>query len=544
MKIFIACPITKRLAPVAGGGEPLLEPGLRSLLEALEEALLREGHQVFIAARREEFGRRLFPPELCTPLDFLEMQTADIVVAFPEESYGVHIELGWASALNKPIVLLKRKSDALRTPLSAGLGTIGRVQIIETADDLLADAGAQRALGKELARAVSRGAPRAGRVPPSFAFVSTSFGFGPASKAVALARELKRRDPAVRADFMGVGVDHDFARKSEVFDRVVKVDVDDPDVLKMLVPHLMQYDATFSVINHALVPLWAPAARPLYLVDSLAWLWREPPAGLENVRTYYMQDYLVPRARIEAWADRCDVRLVGPIESASAYQAQRRCPRARANRLLVSFSGCANPVIPRDFYVDYVDCLARLVVEEGRGRFEEIVFCCNADLARHIGACFPGDPSIRCGHYAHEEFISLLASSEFILSSPGITTTLEALALGTPQRFLLPQNYSQALISERYLEVLGQRACMALSRFGADLAVAPDVAEDVGVEMVARALCAILRDRRREVREMLRDMLSSPGQSYEEALRRQSSARWTVSGQEAIINEVLADARR
>lgn len=64
------------------------------------------------------------PPHQCTYLDFEGIKESDVIVAYPGSpiSGGVHIELGWASALNKPIVLLLKKDEEY-SPLIIGLHT-------------------------------------------------------------------------------------------------------------------------------------------------------------------------------------------------------------------------------------------------------------------------------------------------------------------------------------------------------------------------------------------------------------------------------------
>ena len=64
--------------------------------------------------------------------DFKEMKESDVVLAFPGNpiSGGVHIELGWASALNKKIYLFLEK-NASYSPLIEGMKTITDVRIVE-----------------------------------------------------------------------------------------------------------------------------------------------------------------------------------------------------------------------------------------------------------------------------------------------------------------------------------------------------------------------------------------------------------------------------
>src|ERR1043166_2074663 len=107
----------------------------------------------------------------------------------------------------------------------------------------------------------------------SCAFVATSFGFGPVSKAASIALELKHQAPQMERHFFGAGISFDYARKSGAFDVLTNIDADNPEQLVGLLPTLMSYTAVFSVLNLDILPLWNDSYPPLHFVDSLAWMW-------------------------------------------------------------------------------------------------------------------------------------------------------------------------------------------------------------------------------------------------------------------------------
>ena len=99
-KIFISCPFNK-----------YLENGLISdkayctFTQELYELCRKSADDVFMALKREDYGRKPLLEYSCT-LDLEEMKSSEIVVAIPENSLGVAVELGWAIAMKKRIVLL------------------------------------------------------------------------------------------------------------------------------------------------------------------------------------------------------------------------------------------------------------------------------------------------------------------------------------------------------------------------------------------------------------------------------------------------------
>ncbi|MGN7382681.1 Nucleoside 2-deoxyribosyltransferase [Chlamydia abortus] len=125
MRIFLAYPFTQLLRE-----DGLLEGKATSFLNQAIDALTANGYSVFSAQKREAFGLELMTPEVATKLDFIEMQKADLVVAFPgwfPISGGVHVELGWASALSRPLILFLHKEQEY-SPLVMGLGTVTQVK--------------------------------------------------------------------------------------------------------------------------------------------------------------------------------------------------------------------------------------------------------------------------------------------------------------------------------------------------------------------------------------------------------------------------------
>jgi nucleoside 2-deoxyribosyltransferase len=125
LRVFLACPITGQLLPSTG----TVKPEYRRFVEGLRHTILTVADSVFLAFEREDWGHKLMAGDKCAPLDFREMQRCDLVVAYPGTSCGVAVELGWASALGKPIVLLLA-DDVSYSPLVEGLPTIADVERI------------------------------------------------------------------------------------------------------------------------------------------------------------------------------------------------------------------------------------------------------------------------------------------------------------------------------------------------------------------------------------------------------------------------------
>lgn len=534
MRIFLAFPFTSYLTQ-DGDGKYQLYPQLKSLLLRIESALVQNGHTVFLSHQREEFGAKLWEGDICTPFDMLEMRRADCVIALPEKSYGVHIELGWATAMGKPVFLVLDESQQFTSPLLQGLSCVGHTQIIPVSQNWLSDVPTQVLLCEKLAGAVVGMLPVVKR--EACAFLSTSFGFGPVSKAVTIARELKRQAPHLEAHYFGSGVDYDFAKKSSVFDHIFRIDVDQHEILLELIPQLGIYHSVFSVLNFDILSVWPEGHPPLYLVDSLAWMWPAPPPGLDKARAYFVQNYLVPQDRIKNWGRKFPLILVDPIRP----ELEQQEVSSSTQQLLVNFSGCANPFAPTTLFERYVEVLAQAVLMQAK-MFDRVIFCCNEQLSEHLRHILTDRKADVAGHLPHNEFLDILSRSSALLTAPGITTTLEANALGKKIRFLLPQNYSQALMSEWYRTTTGDLSCMALSQFLPELAVPSGLTEEEGVIRVIRSLEEILYHREEEVLDMLGDILRDQASSGPLHIPVTVKKGPTEPGQCTIVKFVLSQA--
>jgi aminoglycoside phosphotransferase (APT) family kinase protein len=102
--VFVAGPFFKLIDPLTGRMPPRDQALVEGLLAHFESA----GARVFNAHRREKWGTETLPPDVFTKLDYDEIRASDLLVVMPGSppSPGTHIELGWASAMGVPMVLL------------------------------------------------------------------------------------------------------------------------------------------------------------------------------------------------------------------------------------------------------------------------------------------------------------------------------------------------------------------------------------------------------------------------------------------------------
>jgi nucleoside 2-deoxyribosyltransferase len=128
MRLFLAAPFTGLISSTTS----LLEPAYDQWLREIVSGLRRAGFEVDNAHEREAWGAQLMTPEKALIYDFEAIADADVLVAYigVPPSPGVQMELGFAAARQKPIVIIT--DSGLPLPyLVNGLSAATRVLFLD-----------------------------------------------------------------------------------------------------------------------------------------------------------------------------------------------------------------------------------------------------------------------------------------------------------------------------------------------------------------------------------------------------------------------------
>lgn len=127
---FLAGPFKSLVDPRTSRMWPEDVRRFEALIGVLEDA----GYRVHNAHRREAWGEQFLTPEACTEADYQEIAGCALFVALPGQppSPGTHVEIGWASALGRPIVLLLEE-DQEYAFLVRGLHVVADVSTVDAA---------------------------------------------------------------------------------------------------------------------------------------------------------------------------------------------------------------------------------------------------------------------------------------------------------------------------------------------------------------------------------------------------------------------------
>lgn len=129
-RVFLAAPFKQLLDQ-----SQTMQTADQALLTQVMTLLEKNGLVVDNAHRREAWGQAMMTPDDCTQADFQAIAACDVLLAFPVQpaSPGTHIELGWASAMGKPIVLLL-EAEVTYAYLVQGLKMVGDVTYLTYQD--------------------------------------------------------------------------------------------------------------------------------------------------------------------------------------------------------------------------------------------------------------------------------------------------------------------------------------------------------------------------------------------------------------------------
>lgn len=320
--------------------------------------------------------------------------------------------------------------------------------------------------------------PRSGLV--TVALVGAEFGWGSSGKLSAVLSALRERS-APRLRFVGLasGLGRPLLAEHTVDDWYDLPD--DPGLLAPAVRELVRsqgVQAAVVVLDGAAATALLAAGVPTVFVDSLPFLWSEGDrAALPLDATVYCAQRSVelPPECLDVLADAQGLRWVeaviarprasgssGPKSSGSGSSGSERgagrSARLPYRRALVSLGGLQAPRLGDPSHYPRLVVPAALEALSAYG-VEEVHIAGNlpGDLAGRLIDASIAPPRTTTGPLGHRAFLEQLADCDVLLTSPGLTTLLEAGGLAVPTVCLPPQNLSQIFNGRFHSQALGAR---------------------------------------------------------------------------------------
>jgi hypothetical protein len=264
------------------------------------------------------------------------------------------------------------------------------------------------------------------------AFVAAPYGFGPASKAIAISSHLPR---AIRRVFFGDGPSLDLARASCEFSTCTSLDFDTPaqSVANILSP----YGTLVFVNSTRFLTLSSKTGASVVFVDTLAWTRGTRPSQLPTLSAYFAQRFF-------------DHDFAAELESARSFHATGAIvPRAFAEprdqrRIskrppIVHCGGLYSPAMRPGADEAFVTQICRMLNETGLPM--------RVMLPKHLHTQFMAQAAAGVSLIDCSPINAMwhIQDSPFALTTSGIEFTYESVLLGVPTLFLPPFNATQLL---------------------------------------------------------------------------------------------------
>lgn len=256
------------------------------------------------------------------------------------------------------------------------------------------------------------------------------YGYGPVSKLLALAGRLQ---PAgIPLLFIGSGITLELAARSAgLFARVLAAKPGSAEAREAIAGAA----AVVSVMDREYSVMASDLGRPLYVVDSLYWMRATLPPAFRRARIHWAQDFdgvgTVPGRG-------ANVRVTGPLLPPAL-------PGWRGGAwLVVNLGGGRSPFASAPDNAAYWRFVLRGLRESELGaRYRGRILVLGGEQCLQVVRAEGLDMGCELATLPHASALEAFADSAMVLSSPGLTTSLECFRMGVPVRYLPPQNYSQ-----------------------------------------------------------------------------------------------------
>lgn len=195
---------------------------------------------------------------------------------------------------------------------------------------------------------------------------------------------------------------------------------------------------------------FAETGVPTVFVDSLPYLWTSADDVAYSATSYCAQ--LCDSVPQPAWAVLRKIRRLTWVEAILPTGSDgEHGRRRRLRRAVVNFGGLHAPLEGAS-YDEYVQLVYGPTITALRDAgVEEVDVCGNVEsiVDHSLGI------AVQSGQRSQGEFHRLLLEADLLLTSPGLTTLLEASAMDLPTICLPPQNLSQIFNGSRFALAIG-----------------------------------------------------------------------------------------
>lgn len=223
-----------------------------------------------------------------------------------------------------------------------------------------------------------------------------------------------------------------------------------PEQLKQLLSEL-DIDAALVVLDPQTAACIEDAGTPVVYVDSLPFLWSAADPIPVHV-THYLAQRLPgsPGATPHALRRVHNLDWIDPITAMAPGK-----PGPHLDLAVINLGGLHSPTNPSGNPAYCHKVLPTLFDVLGHTRYRRAMVVGNLTHAQ-LPPVPPGIQLVHVGPLSHQDFLQAIATAGILVTSPGLTTILEATSVGTPTVCLPSQNVSQLLNGDYFATIKGE----------------------------------------------------------------------------------------
>ncbi|NVY96772.1 hypothetical protein HU830_06335 [Lactobacillus sp. DCY120] len=308
--------------------------------------------------------------------------------------------------------------------------------------------------------------------------VTTNFGLGPVSKLYSIIKKLEETIPNVSITFCGSNEAISFLKQS--LDINIAYIDEDTDAISQesFLSIAREYDFILNVMNFHVQDISMNNIRSKEIfVDSLNWLWPDSIAGIDECLVYFMQRAF-PSFGIGFKTK--NMVEIDPIVNVSNLKIKNN---ERIKEILINVAGVYVPNKEDKFSFFYLEQYLKILFKLKLMEKYKIVVACNKRQKKVFeNKLYTKNVVFKI--FTHDLFLKESQIAYKVFSTSGLTFYLESRRLGLNVHYLLPSNYSQALLLEKYKEF--GRTDLSISSFGDEYNIPNSLEEDYGVELTRK----------------------------------------------------------
>jgi hypothetical protein len=279
----------------------------------------------------------------------------------------------------------------------------------------------------------------AGVGSPRVLLIAEAFGFGPASKLIALLH----RSPSLQkghSTFIGHGSALALAHTGR-FDRVIEGDPCNLEQGSPMRKALRENEVLVSAMEFGPLAMAKGLGLRTILFDSLFWMWPEVESRLRDVDVYLCQNFLGVEERV-ASLDSGPAVVVPPVTVAG------QPGWSPEDFVVLNFGGMLNPYVTRSKILTYVETILHAAQSACRAAGHRLEIYGVGSILEDVRGIDQRIVS-RMSMLPPQSFVERLRRARSLMTSPGLEVLYEAFTVGVPTFMLPPQNNSQAYQAAR-----------------------------------------------------------------------------------------------